>query len=111
MTHTAASVMWAKLSLTDAKPLPAQRSDQPTGGNHAAIAVRDKQIAAVKSTQFGTEGIQERTDLQAALKDNINVISSDTVVFSEKFSGWTEGARRIDAFRHRQASQFGRNRT
>ena len=60
------------------------------------FTLRDKQIAAVKSTQFGAEGIQERTDLQAALRDNINVISSDTMVLSEEFSGWTEGARRID---------------
>ncbi|MEM6835497.1 MAG: hypothetical protein AAF609_01460 [Cyanobacteria bacterium P01_C01_bin.120] len=60
------------------------------------FTLRDKQIAAVKSTQFGAEGIQERTDLQAALRDNINVISSNTMVLSEEFSGWTEGARRID---------------
>ncbi|WP_228040603.1 hypothetical protein [Nodosilinea sp. LEGE 07088] len=60
------------------------------------FTLKDKQIAAVKSTQFGAEGIQERTDLQAALRDNINVISPDTMVLSEEFSGWTEGARRID---------------
>lgn len=60
------------------------------------FTLKDKQIAAVKSTQFCTEGIQERTDLQAALRDNINVISPDTIVLSEEFSGWTEGARRID---------------
>ncbi|MGG6242781.1 hypothetical protein ACQ4N7_29600 [Nodosilinea sp. AN01ver1] len=62
----------------------------------ALFTLKDKQIAAVKSTQFGVEGIQERTDLQAALRDNINVISPDTMVLSEEFSGWTEGARRID---------------
>lgn len=60
------------------------------------FTLRDKQIAAVTSTQFGAEGIQERHDLQAALRDNINVISPDTMVLSEEFSGWTEGARRID---------------
>ena len=60
------------------------------------FTLKDKQIAAVSSTQFGAEGIQERTDLQAALRDNINVISPDTMVLSEEFSGWTEGARRID---------------
>lgn len=60
------------------------------------FTLKDKQIAAVKSTQFGAEGIQERTDLQAALRDDINVISPDTMVLSEEFSGWTEGTRRID---------------
>lgn len=57
---------------------------------------KDRQITAIDSTQFSAEGIQERTDLQAALRDNIDVISPDTMVLSEEFSGWTEGARRID---------------
>ncbi|ESA32459.1 membrane protein [Leptolyngbya sp. Heron Island J] len=57
---------------------------------------RDKKISEIKTTQFGAEGIQERSDLQAALRDKINVISPDTLVIAEEFSGWTEGARRID---------------
>ena len=57
---------------------------------------KDKQIDEVNSTQFSAEGIQERADLQAALRDKISVIPPDTMVISEEFSGWTEGARRID---------------
>lgn len=57
---------------------------------------KDKQIAEVKSTQFWVEGIQERTDLQSALRDKITVISPDTLVIAEEFSEWTEGGRRID---------------
>lgn len=57
---------------------------------------KDKHIAEVKNTQFCTEGIQEREDLQAALRDQIDVISPDTLVIAEEFSSWTEGARRID---------------
>lgn len=57
---------------------------------------KDKQLHEVKSTQFGAQGIQERTDLQAALRDQITVISPDTLVIAEEFSEWTEGARRID---------------
>ena len=56
----------------------------------------DKQITEVQNTQFGREGIQERTDLQAALRDKVTVISPDTLVIAEEFSEWTEGARRID---------------
>lgn len=56
----------------------------------------DKRISEVKTTQFGVEGIQERSDLQAALRDEISVISPGTLVIAEEFSGWTEGARRID---------------
>ncbi len=57
---------------------------------------KDKQITEVQNTQFGIEGIQERTGLQAALRDKITVISPDTLVIAEEFSEWTEGARRID---------------
>lgn len=57
---------------------------------------KDKQITEVRNTQFGIEGIQERVDLQAALRDRITVISPDTLVIAEEFSEWTEGARRID---------------
>jgi hypothetical protein len=57
---------------------------------------KNKQITEVQNTQFGLEGIQERTDLQVALRDKITVISPDTLIISEEFSEWTEGGRRID---------------
>lgn len=57
---------------------------------------KDKQIAEVTSTNFWAEGIRERDDLQAALRDKIDVIAPDTLVISEEFSEWSEGARRID---------------
>jgi hypothetical protein len=57
---------------------------------------KDKQIAEVTSTNFWAEGIRERDDLQAALRDKMDVISPDTLVISEEFSEWSEGARRID---------------
>lgn len=58
--------------------------------------LKDKKIDEVKRTQFVIEGIQERIDLQSALRDNITVISPNTLIISEEFSEWTEGARRID---------------
>jgi hypothetical protein len=57
---------------------------------------KDTQITEVQNTQFGIEGIRERNDLQAALRDQITVISPETLIISEEFSEWTEGARRID---------------
>jgi len=57
---------------------------------------KDKQITEVQNTQFAIERIQERTDLQSALRDKITVISPDTLIIAEEFSEWTEGARRID---------------
>jgi hypothetical protein len=62
----------------------------------AIYTFKNKQISIVSRTQFSMEGIQERTDLQSALRDNIHVISPDTLVISEEFAEWTEGARRID---------------
>lgn len=55
-----------------------------------------RQITAVSNTQFGIEGIRERDDLQAALRDSIDVISPDTLVISEEFSEWNESKRRVD---------------
>jgi len=58
--------------------------------------LKDKKISEVKRTQFEAEGIQERTDLQFALRDYIDAISPDTLIIAEEFSDWTEGNRRID---------------
>lgn len=58
--------------------------------------LNDQQISAVQRTQFSAEGIQERSDLQAALRDYITAISPDTLVIAEEFSDWIGSARRID---------------
>jgi hypothetical protein len=50
---------------------------------------KSKQLTEVKSTQFGAEGIQERHDLQAALRDKITVIEnfgSETPSFYDGFT-------------------------
>jgi hypothetical protein len=60
------------------------------------FTLRNKQISEVKRTYFEVEGIQERIDLQFALRDRIDAISPDTLVIAEEFSDWTEGNRRID---------------
>ena len=57
---------------------------------------KDKQIVPLENTNFGVERIREREDLQAALRDKIDVIAPDTLIISEEFSEWSEGARRID---------------
>lgn len=55
----------------------------------------NQQLAEISNTNFGIEGILER-EVQAALRDKIDVISPDTLVISEEFSEWNESARRID---------------
>jgi len=57
---------------------------------------KDKQIVPLENTNFGAERIREREDLQAALRDKIDVIAPDTLIISEEFAEWSEGARRID---------------
>lgn len=58
--------------------------------------LNDRQIHEVQRTQFHWEGIQERSDLQAALRDCIAAISPDTLVIAEEYSDWIDSARRID---------------
>jgi hypothetical protein len=47
---------------------------------------KDKQIVPLENTNFGAERIREREDLQAALRDKIDVIAPDTLIISEEFS-------------------------
>jgi len=53
-------------------------------------------INRIRDTSFANEGIKERGDLQRLLRDNIHVISSDTMVISEEFGQWEQSSRRID---------------
>jgi RecB family endonuclease NucS len=62
----------------------------------ALYTFNDKNLSEISRTSFGIESIRERDDLQVALRDSIEAISPDTLVISEEFSDWSEGARRID---------------
>lgn len=55
----------------------------------------NKELAKIPNANLGTEGILEG-EIQAALRDQIDAISPDTLVISEEFLEWSEGARRID---------------
>ena len=57
---------------------------------------KDKQIVEVTSTNFAAERIREREDIQAALRDKIDIISPNTLIISEEFSEWSEENKRID---------------
>jgi hypothetical protein len=43
-------------------------------------------LQKVETTSFNTEGILERKHLQAAIKQQIDVIAPDCLVISEEFS-------------------------
>lgn len=58
--------------------------------------IEDKQIVPVEPTTFEEQGLKERSDLQALLKSQIDVISPDTWVVAEEFSDWEDSRLRID---------------
>lgn len=47
-------------------------------------------------TNFSSFGIRERYDLQRLLRDQVELISPDTLVISEEFADWSDSRRRID---------------
>ncbi|BAU62842.1 hypothetical protein STA3757_01930 [Stanieria sp. NIES-3757] len=55
----------------------------------------NEQLTKIYSTNFKEEKIYER-EVQKVLRDRIDIISPDTLIISEEFGEWNEGARRID---------------
>ena len=58
--------------------------------------ITDDNLEAVSVTTFAEEGIKERHDLQRLLRDQIDVISPNTLVISEEFGEWEDSRRRVD---------------
>lgn len=58
--------------------------------------IANKNLTALTPTTFAAEGLQERHDLQEALKGCIDAIAPDCLVISEEFSDWEDSRRRID---------------
>ncbi len=56
----------------------------------------NNELAKIEVTSFSSEGILERHHLQATLKEQIEVISPNSLVISEEFSEWSGSRRRID---------------
>lgn len=56
----------------------------------------NERIRRIDETTFAAEGISERGDLQRLLRENIEVISPDTLVVAEEFGDWEDSRRRID---------------
>lgn len=58
--------------------------------------VSKESLTKVNRTTFAEEGIQERTHLQAALRDHIDLIDADLCVVGEEFGDFEGANRRID---------------
>src|SRR5690349_16387300 len=55
-----------------------------------------ERIVELPLTTFSTFGIRERYDLQRLLRDQVDLISPDTLIICEEFADWTDSKRRID---------------
>ena len=62
----------------------------------ALYSIEDKVISGLKKTSYSVEGLQERYDLQFAIKNNISILDPDCLIISEEFSDWEDSRRRID---------------
>lgn len=62
----------------------------------AIYSFTNNSLKKVETTTFNSEGILERQHLQAAIKQQIEVIAPNCIVISEEFSEWSGSQRRID---------------
>jgi hypothetical protein len=62
----------------------------------AIYEIKSDGIVKIEETSFGKVGLRERQDLQRLLRNQIEVISADTLVISEEFGEWEDSKRRID---------------
>lgn len=62
----------------------------------AIYEITDNRLAVVSETTFVEEGIRERQDLQRLLRDQIDVVSPNTLVIAEEFGEWEDSRRRVD---------------
>lgn len=56
----------------------------------------DTGIKRLQKTTFANRGIRERQDIQRLLRDQIEIISDQTMVIAEEFGDWDVSRRRID---------------
>jgi len=53
-------------------------------------------IRKIEETTFSLVGLRERQNIQRLLRDQIGVVSAETLIIAEEFSQWEESLRRID---------------
>ncbi|ADU72471.1 membrane protein [Pantoea sp. At-9b] len=62
----------------------------------ALYNISNKILTPLQRTTFSNEGLQERYDIQEAIKNNIDILAPDCLVIAEEFSDWEDSRRRID---------------
>ncbi len=56
---------------------------------------RDR-IVSLSATTFAGVGIKERADLQRLLREQVEIVSPDTLIVADEFGEWEDSRRRID---------------
>jgi hypothetical protein len=62
----------------------------------AIYEVTKDRLREVAETNFSAAGIRERADLQRVLREQIGIISTETMIIAEEFGEWEDSRRRID---------------
>ena len=62
----------------------------------ALYQVKDNGLHQIAETSLAREGIREEEDLQCILRDQIDIVSPDTLLISQEYSQWDRSSRRID---------------
>ncbi len=62
----------------------------------AIYRIEQNQLVEVPVTNFASQDIRERQDLQRLLKAQIEVLDSNLLVLAEEFGDWEDSSRRID---------------
>lgn len=62
----------------------------------AIYELSDTSIRRLQKTTFADRGIRERQDIQRLLREQIEIISDQTMVIAEEFGDWDASRRRID---------------
>jgi hypothetical protein len=66
------------------------------GGLMALYELTHEQITPLREATFAAVGLRERSDLQRLLRDQVEIVSPDTLVVAEEFSEWEDSRCRID---------------
>jgi hypothetical protein len=62
----------------------------------ALYQVTKSELKPIPETDFGTESLMERDDLQRLLREQIEVLGEGLLVIAEEFGDWLDSTRRID---------------
>ncbi|MEQ1705904.1 MAG: DUF4268 domain-containing protein [Rickettsiales bacterium] len=58
--------------------------------------ITNTKLQRLEETNFSSEGIVERQDLQRLIKEDISVLSDDLFLIKEEFCDWEDSKRRVD---------------